>query len=331
MRVLAGDIGGTNTRLQIAECEPGRCRIIRDQRFESGSYEGLASILREFLKEERKKTVDGACLGVAGPVKEAAAGQSVKVTNLPWEIVSQELAREFGFPGVRLINDFQAIGYGIEALTRGDLFILQQGDPVPRAPCAVIGAGTGLGQGILLWQRDHYEPVATEGGHADFGPTNDLQIELARYLLKTVGRASYELIVSGHGLVRLYGFLKTRGDATESPAVAEAMKSGDAAAAITRAALDQNDALANQALNLFVDIYGAQAGNLALTAGALGGVYIAGGIAPKILPRLTDGRFMRAFLDKGKMSPYVATIPVRVVTNPDVGLIGAALAASRLA
>jgi glucokinase len=253
------------------------------------------------------------------------------VTNLPWEIDSRALAREFGFPRARLINDFQAIGYGIEALSDADLVVLQAGEPVTRAPRAVIGAGTGLGQGILVWDRDHYEPIATEGGHASFGPNDDLQIELTRYLLANGGRASYERVLSGHGLVRLYAFLKARGETPESVSLAEAMQKDDPAAAITRAALEQNDRLANRALDLFVDVYGAQAGNLALTAGARGGVYIAGGIAPKILPRLTDGRFLRAFLDKGRMSPYVAAVPVRVVTNPDVGLIGAALAASRMA
>jgi len=331
MRVLAGDIGGTNTRLQITECESGRCRVVRDQRFESGSYDSLSSILREFMRQDGRPAVEAACLGIAGPVKVSAAGQSVKVTNLPWEIDSQVLVRDFGFPRAQLINDFQAIGYGIEALSEGDLVVLQQGEPVARAPRAVIGAGTGLGQGILVWDRDHYEPIATEGGHATFGPNDDMQIELARYLLENGGRASYERVLSGHGLVRLYVFLKTRGDTPESASLALAMQTDDPAAAITHAALEQNDALANQALNLFVDIYGAQAGNLALTAGARGGVYIAGGIAPKILARLRDGRFLRAFLNKGKMSPYVAAVPLRVVTNPDVGLIGAALAASRLA
>jgi glucokinase len=194
----------------------------------------------------------------------------------------------------------------------------------------VIGAGTGLGQGLLVWSRDHYVPIATEGGHANFAPANDLQIELTRYLLKTAGRTSWELVLSGHGLVRLYTFLKESGAAPESATVAQAMQAGDPAAAITRAALEQNDPLANQALDLFVDIYGAQAGNLALTAGATGGVYIAGGIAPKIISRLNDGRFMRAFRNKGKMSPYVEAIPVQVATRPEVGLIGAVLAATRL-
>ncbi len=330
MRVLAGDIGGTKTLLQIADCETGRCRGVREQRFDSGSHDGLASIIGEFLREEKAKTIEAACFGIAGPVKQTAAGQSVKVTNLPWEIHGDAIAREFGFPRVRLINDFQAIGYGIEALGAKDLVVLQPGEPVEHGPRAVIGAGTGLGQGILIWNRDHYEPVATEGGHANFAPVNESQIELTRYLLKTVGRASWELILSGHGLVRLYTFFKERGEFPETPALSAAMKNGDAAAAITKAALERNDPLANQTLDLFVDIYGAQAGNLALTAGATGGVYVAGGIAPKIISRLTDGRFMRAFLNKSKMKSYVEVIPVQVVMNPNVGLMGAVQVASRL-
>ncbi len=265
MRVLAGDIGGTKTLLRIAECSAGRCRAVREQRFDSGSYDSLSSIIREFLKDEKKKKIRTACFGIAGPIRETTKGQSVKVTNLPW-----------------------------------------------------------------VWNQDHYAPVATEGGHANFAPTNELQIELTRHLLKNAGRTSWELVLSGHGLVELYGFLKARGNTPESPSVAGMMQNGDAAAAITQAALEQNDALANQALDLFVDIYGAQAGNLALTAGATGGVYIAGGIAPKIISRLTDGRFMRAFRSKGNMSHFVAAIPVQVVVRPEVGLIGAVLAAARL-
>ncbi len=330
MRILAGDIGGTKTLLQVAECAAGRCRPVREQRFDSGAHASLASIIRDFFRDDRAPEIEAACFGVAGPVKQAASGERVKVTNLPWEIDSQSLAREFGFPHARLINDFQAVGYGIEALGARDLVVLQQGEAVPRGPRAVIGAGTGLGQGILVWDRDHYEPIATEGGHASFGPMDELQLDLTRYLFKTCGRSSYERVLSGHGLARLYSFLKARGEIPESLTVAQAMQDDDPAAAITRAALERNDALANRALDLFVDIYGAQAGNLALTVGATGGVYIAGGIAPKIIARLTDGRFMRAFCNKGKMTPYVTAVPVQVVTNPQVGLIGAALAASRM-
>lgn len=330
MRVLAGDIGGTKTLLQIAECRAGRCRPVRDQRFDSGADDSLSSIIRKFLKEDKKQSVKAACFGIAGPVMQTAKGESVKVTNLPWEIHGPDLRRKFKFSALRLINDFQAVGYGIEALAKKDLVVLQKGRPVRHAPRVVLGAGTGLGQGILVWNDDHYSPVATEGGHANFAPTDELQLDLARYLLKTHCRTSWELVLSGHGLVDLYAFMKARGEISESPAVARDMSCVDPAAIITRAALEQNDPLANRALDLFVDIYGAQAGNLALTAGATGGVYIAGGIAPKILSRLTDGRFMQAFLSKGKMRPYVEAIPVQVVVNPHVGLIGAVRVASRL-
>ena len=330
MRVLAGDIGGTKTLLQITECRAGRCRPVREQRFDSGAYDSLSSIIREFLKKDENKSVKAVCFGIAGPVKQTAKSESVKVTNLPWEIHGSDLRRKFGFPVLRLINDFQAVGYGIEALAKKDRVVLQKGRPVRHAPRAVLGAGTGLGQGILMWDKDHYAPVATEGGHANFAPTDELQLDLAQRLLKTHGRTSWELVLSGHGLVDLYAFMKARGELPESPAVARAMQDDDPAAIIARAALDQNDPLANRTLDLFVDIYGAQAGNLALTAGATGGVYIAGGIAPKIISRLTDGRFMRAFLSKGRMKSYVEAIPVQVVTNPQVGLIGAALAATRL-
>lgn len=330
MRVLAGDIGGTKTLLQIAECRMGRCRPLREHRFDSGAYDSLSSIIREFLKEDKKQSVKAACFGIAGPVQQTARGESVKVTNLPWEIHGVDLRRKFKFSALRLINDFQAIGYGIEALAKKDRVVLQKGRPVRHAPRVLLGAGTGLGQGILVWHDDHYSPVATEGGHANFAPADELQLDLARYLLKTHGRTSWELVLSGHGLVDLYAFMKVRGEVSESSAVAGAMRCADPAAIITRAALEQNDPLANRALDLFVDIYGAQAGNLALTAGATGGVYIAGGIAPKILSRLTDGRFMRAFLNKGRMRSYVEAVPVQVMIDPRVGLIGAVRAASRL-
>lgn len=327
IRILAGDIGGTRTRLWIAECAGTDCRPRHRQGFPSRSYTGLVPILEEFLRHA--PDIDAVCLGIAGPIRETPAGQRVNVTNLPWTIESRVLADAFGFRQVRLMNDFQAVGYGIEALQEDDFFVLQAGEPIVQAPRATIGAGTGLGQGLLTWQQDHYEAIATEGGHADFGPNDALQIELVRYLRRTAGHASYEKILSGPGLVRLYLFLREQGVAPETETLAEAMATGDPAAAITRAALAGRDELANRALDLFVRIYGAQAGNLALTAGARGGVYIAGGIAPRILPRLADGRFMQAFCNKGSMSGLAAAIPVRVILNPDVGLLGATAVGAR--
>jgi glucokinase len=330
MQVLAGDIGGTTTRLWIAHSDGHTCRKLCERHFASRQYSGLIPILQEFLAAEAVGNVAAVCLAIAGPIRRIDDREFCKVTNLPWEVDSRELTRTLKLPRVHLINDFQAVGYGIEALRDEDIVVLQPGAAPPHAPRAVLGAGTGLGQGILVWQGDHYESIATEGGHVEFGPTDALQLGLARYLLKTEGHASYELILSGLGLVRLYAFLRARGVASESPQLTQRMKEGDAAAVITQAALESHDPLASQTLDLFVRIYGAQAGNLALAAGATGGVYIAGGIAPKILPKLRDGAFLQAFRNKANMTDYVAAIPVCVVVNESVGLMGAALAAGRL-
>jgi len=328
MTLLAADIGGTNVRLCLARA--GDSRFLAEQTYASADFSSFADVLRRFLADAPAETIESACFAVAGPVRGTAEGQVVKVTNLPWEISARALQQEFGFQKLRLINDFEAIGYGIEALGEKDFVVLQPGNPVPHGPRAVIGAGTGLGQAILVWQGDRYDVIATEGGHTEFGPTDELQIELARYLIKRFGHASYEQVLSGPGLVRLYEFLREQGVVAESTAVVETMKTADPAAAITQAALDHSDPLASMALDLFVRIYGAQAGNLALTAGATGGVYLAGGIAPKIIARLRDILFLDAFRSKGKMSAYVENIPVRVVMNPKVGLMGAVMVAGHL-
>jgi len=329
MSVLAGDIGGTSVRLGTAECTAGTCTPLRTQWYASASYTGLAAILGEFLQQESAASFDAVCLAIAGPVRANAAGQLAKVTNLPWQIESSALMQTFGFPCVRLINDFEAIGYGLPMLAVSDFVVLQNGDPAPRTPRALIGAGTGLGQALLVWQGEHYKVIPTEGGHANFGPVDELQIDLARYLLREYGHATYELILSGAGLVRLYEFLRARGTTAESATVAQAMRTEDAAAAITHAALHQGDPLALQAIDLFVRIYGAQAGNLALATGATGGIDIAGGIAPKIISLIGEN-FLNAFRNKGVMQDYVSRIPVRVVMNTEVGLHGAMLVASRM-
>lgn len=299
------------------------------QRFASARYSGLAEIVGEFLQQESAPGFDAVCLAIAGPVYSTAAGQSVKVTNLPWSIESDALAQVFGFPRIRLINDFEAIGYGLPMLAASDFVELQQGDPVPRGPRALIGAGTGLGQAVLVWQEDRYVVIPTEGGHADFGPVDDLQLELSRYLLRQYGHASYEQILSGPGLVRLYAFLRARGASAESAETVQAMQTGDPAAAVAQAALHRGDPLARQAMDLFVRIYGAQAGNLALTAGATGGIDIAGGIAPRIVS-VFGGNFLGAFRNKGAMTNYMARIPVRVIMDTEVGLRGAMHVAGRM-
>lgn len=330
MHVLAGDIGGTKTLLRIAEVNDGVQRIVRQQRFENARFRDFADVLKTFLADESCAALSGVCFGIAGPVRDTPHGQYVKVTNLPWEIDSAGLMREFGFKRISLINDFAAIGHAIGTLEEKEFVALNHGTPDVNGPRGVIGAGTGLGQAILIKRNDRYDVIATEGSKADFGPTNELQLDLARYLIQRHGRGSYELILSGSGLVRLYEFLRERGEAAESPAVAEAMKHGDPAAIITQAGTEAKDALASATLDLFVAVYGAQAGNVALTIGATGGMYIAGGIAPKLIERLAGGNFMRAFSNRAKMSDYASAIPVWVVMNPEIGLLGAVALASRL-
>ena len=329
MRVLAGDIGGTNVRLQLIEFERGGSQLIAEQRFDSGAYNGLLAILSDFLRMTggpSQAMPDAACFGIAGPITDTANGQVARVTNLPWTVESAAIARDLKIPRVRLINDFQAIGYGIEALTPEDFVTLQAGDRQDRGTCAVIGAGTGLGQGLLVWQGDHYESLPTEGGHVDFAPTDELQIELLRYLSERYGRVSYERVLSGPGIVNLYSFFTTRGH----PADEALLKGEDPPAAITTAGMKNSDAAAAASLRLFVKVYGAHTGNVALSYLATGGVFIAGGIAPKVLPALRDGSFIRAFADKGRMSALLGALPVYVIINERVGLVGAALAASRL-
>lgn len=328
-RILAGDIGGTTTRLLLAEREGAALRTLAEQSFDSQRYTSLADVIGEFRRDTRQVPVDAACFAIAGPVRRTADDESVRVTNLPWRIARATLARAVNIPQIRLMNDFEAVGYGIERLDEHELVELQAGQPTPSGPRAILGAGTGLGQAIVLRQGDHDVVVPTEGGHVEFGPTDALQIDLARWLIAKLGRASYEDILSGAGLTRLYGFLYSRGAIPESPAVAVTLKDGDPAAAIHAAALKQ-DPLAQAALDLFIKIYGAQAGNLALATGATGGVYVAGGIAPRILEPLRTGAFLTAFRSKGRMTELLQRIPLRVIVSPDVGLRGALACAERL-
>ncbi|MHB0985526.1 MAG: glucokinase [Sulfuricella sp.] len=321
--ILAGDIGGTKTLLRLAETGN---EVLAERHFDSRAYASLNEIVAEFLRENAVHPVAAACFGVAGPVE----GGSAKITNLPWRIEAAAISARFDIPQVVLINDFQAVAYGIEALESHDLAALQTGEPLHHGVRAVIGAGTGLGEGFMVWQEDHYEALPSEGSHADFAPSDALQIELLRYLSRKYGHVSCERLVSGPGLVDIFGFLHDREGLDVSSALRVAMETGDPSAAISRFALEDRDRLAMQALDLFVRIYGAEAGNLALKVLARGGVYVAGGIAPKIMEKLKDGSFLRAFSDKGRFAGLLGAIPVHVVLNPKVGLMGAARVAERM-
>ena len=326
MKVLAGDIGGTKTLLQLSEVTANQVQPIYEKSFDSRAHSTFDSVLVEFLAEGRDALAKGisACIGVAGPVQQNQA----TVTNLPWRLDANALASRFDLSQLTLINDFQAIGYGIDALVPDDLLCLQEGQSVPHGTRALIGAGTGLGEGILAWQGDRYEVLPSEGGHADFAPTDDVQIELLQFLRAQHEVVSYEHVVSGPGLESIFHFLQQKHPERVSGALTAAITVQGIAPAVSQFALSKQDPVAELALDMFVKIYGAQAGNLALTCLARGGVYIAGGIAPRITDKLVDGTFMRAFTRKVKMRDLMARFPVLVVTNPKVGLLGAALHAS---
>ena len=320
MRVLAGDVGGTKTRLAIFEIGGKRLQTLLEKSYPSRQHPSLDALVEEFLALGAMPCAQ-ACFGVAGPV----LGQQVRVTNLPWVIDSSALAARFGFERVALINDLEANAWGIEALTGEDFCLLNPGRADAAGNASVIAAGTGLGEAGLFWDGRRYRPFASEGGHADFSAQSDLEIALLKYLRRQFGHASWERVVSGGGLVNIHSFLCEHRAVPVSDPLAARMAMGDAAAAISSAALEHSDPLCSEALDLFVHLYGAEAGNHALKIMARGGVYIGGGIAPKILPRLQTPLFMQAFLDKGRMRPLLEAMPVRVILNDRTALYGPAL------
>ncbi len=322
--VLAGDVGGTKTHLglyQVAAHEP---RLLREQRYPTQSYKSLEEVCAEFVGADR---VDAACFGVPGPVIEGRA----HATNVPWEMAEQPLTRMLG-SRVRLINDLGATAHGMIHLGPGEFEALQQGTfAVHQANIAVIAAGTGLGEAALVFEDGRYHAVASEGGHADFAPRGDEQIELLRFLTPQFDHVSFERVLSGPGLVNIYRFMRARAAEPEPDWLERELSSGDPAAAVAGAALEDRDAACVRALEMFCDIYGAEAANLALKVLALGGVYLGGGIAPKILPMLRRGGFIKSFLAKGRLTDLLRQIEVRVSLNDSAALIGAAhLAAAML-
>jgi glucokinase len=321
--ILAGDIGGTKTNLALFEARGGALPAPRaPASFPSARYETPEAIIDEYLAGQSRLEIESACFGVAGPVVRGG----VSATNLAWKVSLSSLSDALGVSRVYLINDLEATAYGIETLAPEQLFTLNAGAGDAEGNRALIAAGTGLGTAAIFWDGARYRPVPSEGGHADFAPRNDAELELFRRLRKKFGgHVSYERILSGPGLVNVYECLRDEGH-TEEPAclAREIASAGDAAAAISAAALAGKSGLAARALDLFVDVYGAAAGNLALLMKATGGLYVGGGIAPKILDKLKDGAFIRAFVDKGRMSDLAASFPVRVILDDKTALYGAA-------
>ena len=325
--ILAGDIGGTKTLLLLARMRQGRPEPLLERRYAAAGFADFSAMLARFLEEcrehcARTPRVASACFGAAGP----AADNRIQMTNLPWRLDAAALAAQFGIARVRLVNDFEAAAAGVEALAPGDVVTLQQGEPLFQAPRVVIGAGTGLGVAYALPQGRRYRIIAGEGGHAGFAPANAEQLRLAQALQARFGRVGAELVVSGPGLVRIYEFLCA--ELAQAPGLPERVRA-EGAAAISRLALEQGDALACRALDLFIACYGAVAGDHALALNARGGVYIAGGIARKILSRLAAGGFVAAFNAKGTHARLNLKVPVHAVTTERLGLLGAALLAAR--
>ena len=320
--ILAGDIGGTNARLAYFQPQNGHLRLISERIFPSRDYRELGDIVSKFLEGAAIRP-EIACFGIAGPVHHGR----VETSNLPWVIEQSRLAKQIELPATLLINDLEASAWGIEALDSKDLVPLNRVVPSDGNQ-SVIAPGTGLGEAGLYWNGSEHEVFACEGGHADFAPQGDLQIELLRFLERRYGHVSYERVLSGPGLVNVYEFLQEKGLADEPAGFAEQLRHADAAAMISYAACKGTNRRAEQALDLWISVYGAEAGNLALKTMAVGGVFLGGGISPKILSKLTGPLFMEAFLNKGRLRPLLESIPVQVITNDGAGLLGAARCAA---
>jgi glucokinase len=317
--ILAGDVGGTNTRLAFFERRNGSLESVVEHIYPSREYGSLEEILAEFVASE-KLHPEGGAVGIAGPVRDGVC----RATNLPWVVDARRLAQRIGISSVALINDLEANAYGIATLAPSDFDILQQGAPDAKGNAVVISPGTGLGEAALFWDGKKYLPLPSEGGHAGFGPENALQDELLQYLRREFGHVSWERLLSGPGLFNIYEFLRKSGRGEEPAWLAQEIKNGDPAPVISECALDGKSPLCEMALDLFVSLYGSETGNMALKVLATGGVYLGGGIAPKILPKLKSPGFLAAFLDKGRMRPVLEAMPVRVILNDQTALRGAA-------
>jgi glucokinase len=314
--ILAGDLGGTKSNLGLFDVQSGKLVRLAEKRYTSHEYPGLKDIAADFLSQNGVK-ITGASFGIAGPV----VNNTVRATNLPWVIDGAEMAKFLGLPYVRLVNDLEATAYGVGVMEPNDLDVIYQGTPEPRATQVVIAAGTGLGEGILFWDGQKHVPIATESGHADFSPSTDQQADLWKFLKKRNEFVSSEIVLSGRGFQNIHEFLspydKHVGFDTAT----------DPAPEITRRALTGECSVCVATVNMWIEIYGSEAGNFALRALARGGIYVAGGIAVKILPKIKEGRFVAAVRNKEKLGDYLSKIPITVVLNENCPLIGAAFVA----
>ncbi|MFL6195351.1 MAG: glucokinase [Thermoanaerobaculia bacterium] len=328
--ILAGDVGGTKTNLALFEREGEGLRTVRSDKVHSADFPGLSELVRRFLEAGPAGELEAACFGIPGPVIDGRAS----TPNLAWVVDGPRLAEDLGVERLDLVNDLVATAEGIPLLEEDEFAVLQGGNSDPDGNRVLIAAGTGLGMALIPRIAGRWTPVASEGGHADFAPRNEDEWDLLRHLRERFGRVSVERVASGPGLFNLYNFLRDARRMPESPRVREALARGeDPSKVIGEAALasgEEGCGLCSRALEMFVAVYGATAGNLALTGTATGGVYLGGGIAPKILPRLLNGPFLQAFTAKGRFVPYLEKVSVKVILNDRAALLGAASHAARL-
>jgi len=318
--MLAGDIGGTKTGLALFALEDDTLKKIASKQYASAAFSNFSDMLNDF-KQEHTQTIKAACFGIAGPVIEGAC----RTTNLPWEVITTQELEETLQTKVVLLNDLSATAYGMLYLDSTMLLELNPHAKTSYNSCAVIAAGTGLGEGILYFDGQKYHPMATEGGHSDFAPQNELEDQLLKWLRQRYPKhVSYERVLCGEGIATLYTFLHEYTQLAQPQKIVEMDTKSDRSAMISHCALEDKDPLCLQSLELFCRLYGAESGNLALKSLAMGGVFIGGGIAPKILPILQNGSFMQAFSAKGRFQSLLETLPVKVSLNPETALLGAA-------
>jgi glucokinase len=320
--ILAGDVGGTKVALALYDFQSGALHHSAEKRYAAKEYAGLEDIVKAFLAEQRQEgKISAACFGVPGPVRHGV----LRLTNLPWTLDSRKLSLDLGIDHVFLINDLEANGYGIPELKAEQIFTLSAGDPSAAGNRALISAGTGLGEAFMIWNGKRHIPMASEGGHCDFAARNDDEIELLGHLKKKLGgRVSYERVIAGVGIKDVYDFLRDVRRMDEPAWLRERMEHDDPNAVIGELGESGKSEICAKTLDMVVSAYGAEAGNLALKVLAIGGVYVGGGIAPKILKKLQDGTFMKAFTDKGRLSDLLVQTPVRVILESRAALMGAA-------
>ena len=324
--ILAGDVGGTKIDLALCKFDHGQLQTVHEHKFHAKDFPGLTQVVEAFL-EDCKQTIGqspdvlAACFGVPGPVRNGR----LRLTNLPWVLDSSQLAVELKIPHVFLINDLEANGYGIAELTPDQILVLSKGDPAAEGNRGLIAAGTGLGEAILVWNGHTHQPIASEGGHSDFAARNEEEIALLRYLQKAVGgRVSSERVISGLGLANVYNFCRDVRGLPEPAWLKDRMRTEDPNAVIGELGESGASDLCVETLNIFISAYGAEAGNLALKILSVGGMYVGGGIAPKLLKKMQDGTFMKAFTDKGRLSDLLVQMPVRLILESRAAVMGAA-------